>query len=313
MCFFPVNSSLAGNDNGDEVRNGGGLAEQYLVHALSSLPKIIDRCLIQAACAQNPQDRVILKQIKATVAQEIEQDVLKFSSERERPGFFIIDGYSRLAVTGNTVGSPIYYNLDLLYAKNEIRMNFGQAIQSLVHELGHHHGSTDHAALELLGAEVRREAERMVSEAPFFPHLSKLGFSVLGTEAKSFDSSGSLLLIFKDNAFDMTPHFTKILSNCDQSAIDPLASSAVQFFNLHWKYGKETSLAGEKILEGNVFLYCRHRYLKQYRKFYEFALKVKVDFKERFIFSSSQLVEAPKYLFTNRSDIVINDGGAIPN
>lgn len=153
----------------------------------------------------------------------------------------------------------------------------------------------------------------MVSEAPFFPHLGKVGFSVLGTEAKSFDSNGSLLLIFKDNTYDMTPHFSNILSKCDQNEIDPLVSSAVQFFNLHWKYGKETSLSGEKILEGNVFLYCKHRYLKQYRKFYEFTLKVKVDFKERFIYSSSMLDGAPKYLFTNRSDIVINDGGTIPN
>lgn len=306
LCFsFLISSNLFAK-GGDEVRNGGGLAEQYLAFALENLSVAIDLCLAKEDCASEAEGRTILQKIKSNLPQEKSARIIKFDSETKNPGFFTIDGVIKMAITGNKVGDPIYYNLDLLYKNNELRMSLAQATQSLIHELGHHLGYYDHEALELLGAQVRSFNEGSVNDVPFLPHLQSVGFSAVGTEVKSFFDDGSLLLIFPDKIVDLTRHFSKLLSGCQVSTVDPLASSSVQFFNLHWDHvSMGGKLKGERTLSGDVILYCKHKHMNEYRKFYKFDIAVNVNFANKFFYLGDRLISEPKYLFTiTKSQII---------
>lgn len=303
ICLLlPLNSFA----KGDEIRNGGGLAEQYLVFALENLGVAIDLCLAKNECAKSGEGRDILKKIKEALPQEKSANILKFASEKKNPGFFVIDDVVRLAITGNKIGDPVYYNLDLLYQDNEINMTFGQATQTLIHELGHHVGALDHGALELLGAEVRSFIEGNVNDVPYLPHLQAKGFSAIGTETRSFTNSGSLSLVFSDKKVDLSRHLAKISSQCDVSTIDPLVSSSFQYFNLHWDHMALGGIVkGERVLAGNAILYCRHRYSKEYRKVYKFNIAVNVGFAQKYFYISDRLVEEPKYIFVINKDGVV--------
>lgn len=299
MLIFLLNSSFVFARSGDEVRNGGGLAESYLIFALKNMDQTIAFCLSQSECAKKNDGREILKKIKASLSTEVKADLLKFSNEAKKPGFFTVDGYVRLAVTGNNVGDTIFYNLDLLYQNGEVKINYGQAVQSLIHELGHHQGIANHDQLELVGAEVRASVDGSISETAFLPHLNTQGFFALGTETKSFKDSGALILLFRDSMTDMTPHFSNLLNECDkdETSADPLESRALQFFNLHWNPAQVTTVTSDKILSGNVILYCRHKYTKYYRNFYEFNLGVTVQMGSAFIYKDAKLLARPKFLF----------------
>lgn len=298
MNFLHGQFALA--NSGDEVRNGGGLAENYIIFAMKSLDHSIDLCLLQNSCASKPGERDILKQIKIALPEEIKKDVIQFSSEAEKPGFFTIDGYPRLAVTGDHVGSTIYYNLDLLYRNGTVAMNYGQAIQSLIHELGHHHGIVDHNQLEVLGAEVRAANDGSINDVAFLPYLNGAGFSAVGIEGKSFKNNGLLALVFKQGMSDLTPQFKNLLTDCDPDVTGarPVLSSAIHFFNLSWSHNKENFTTGEKILDGNVILYCSHGISREYKKIYGFKLGVSARYQANyFTYSGMRFLEAPKLVY----------------
>nr|BDT27910.1 hypothetical protein BHI3_13760 [Bacteriovorax sp. HI3] len=299
FLFFLLTANHVFAKGGDEVRNGGGLAENYLTFALKNLGQSIDLCLAQSTCAKKEGERELLLKIKNSLPEEISKKVLNFASEAEKPGFFIINGYVRLAVTGDYVGSPIYYNLDLLYRKGEVFMNYGQAIQTLIHELGHHHGNVDHDQLEILGAEVRGVNEGNVSDVSFLPYLNGTGFSGVAIEAKSYKTNGLLALVFQEEMIDVTPHFTYLRSDCDPdlTGMRPVENSAIQFFNLHWIHNKENFMNGEKVLDGNVVLYCSHGITREYKKFYSFKIGVKARFGNYFLYQGLRFVETPKLLY----------------
>lgn len=299
ICLLLISQSVF-SKGGDEVRNGGGLAENYLTYAFENIDKSIDLCLAQVTCVQTSEERNILIQIKNSLPQEIAGNIVQFSTEQKKPGYFMVDGYVRLAVTGDNVGDTIYYNLDLLYRGNEVNMSYGQAVQSLIHELAHHHKIKNHNQLELLGARVRSAIEGSVNDVSYLPYLKNQGFFAIGTENKSFEKNGSLFLIFQEKIIDLTPNFQGLLSKCDSDATsaEPLKSSAVQFFNLHWNLGSLTNPNQEKTLSGNVVVYCQHLYLKQYRKFYEFKIGVKVSFTNAYEYKKSRIIGSPVYMFT---------------
>lgn len=286
--------------SGDVIRNGGGVAENYLVYALHNLGQSIDLCLAQPTCVQESSGRNILLKIRDSLPEEINSNILKFTSNAEKPGFFIVDGFVRLAVTGDRVGNPIYYNLDLLYSKDEVRMNYGQAVQSLIHELGHHQDEIDHVKLELLGTAVRNSVEGRISTADYLPHLNQASFLALGVEKKSFEHSGSLALIFKDQIVDVTSQFKEVYEKCDRTGLgENLKSRSIQFYNLHWLNGVP-HIPMDKLLSGYVVLYCRvqtSKGFKDYRKFFEFHMFIKVSFSDHFKYINSRIAGKYNYRF----------------
>ena len=293
------------SQGGDEVRNGGGFAEQYLSYALQSLPKMIERCLNSLACARDGRQQMILKKIKASLPFEIETEVVKFSSNRYRPGYFNIDGVERLAVTGDYVGSPIYYNLDILYKNGQVNMSLGQAIQSLIHELGHHHGATDHDALDLLGGEVRSLMESITIEAPYYLSKGRSPFSLASIKAMAIGSSyfdhennGTVILVFQNKTVDVGHHFQNILSQCDATPEKPNKKINMHFINLHWGYKANELVSSDKYLLGNVVLSCKDIYSRAHKKNFEFELKIKTSFEGyKYVYQSSELVAPPKLLY----------------
>lgn len=285
--------------SGDEVRNGGGLAENFLTHAFNNMNQSIELCLSQKECAEQNNGRSTLMLIKNSLAKELAQNPLKFSNDRLKPGYFNVDGYTRLAVTGDNIGDPIYYNLDLLYKNGEVKLNYGDAIQSLIHELGHHQKIHDHDQLELLGSEVRKYSAGTISTSAFLPHLNDQGFFAIALENKSFTNDGSLTLLFRNKMIDLSESFATLKNECvpDTTNIDPLQSSALQFFNLRWTPTTTSTVSSYKILTGNVLLYCKHKLVKQYRKLYEFQFQIGTVFTTTYEYKSHRLIDKPKYLF----------------
>ena len=108
----------------DEVNNGGGAAEGTLTYTFLNVGKYIDLCLSSDICQISEREKEILSQIKGSLEEEFAQEKpLIFISESSNPGTFIIDGEIKIAKTGSAVGGPIYFNLDLLYFKNNLIKN----------------------------------------------------------------------------------------------------------------------------------------------------------------------------------------------
>ena len=101
---------------GDHINNGAGLAERNVLFAYANLEKYIGLCLDFPSCRITPYERGLLERIRnAMPTERAAPEQIRFLSEREHPGTFIIDGEMKIAKTGSQVGSAIYMNLDLLY------------------------------------------------------------------------------------------------------------------------------------------------------------------------------------------------------
>lgn len=311
IVIGPLNLYARG---GDEILNGGGLAENYLHYALRNLNSAIEACLLKKDCYVSEDSQKILLDIKKSLPEEIALDVLKFESENKKPGLFKINGLNRLAVTGSTIGSPIYYNLDLIYGKKgQPLLSYRQAIQSLVHELGHHHGIKDHDKLEILGAAVGRTVEGFYSEVPFLPHYEGKGFFALSLDHNSFDGDGALAFFFNERVVDITPEFFPLKKICTTRAFgETLQGSAVQFFNLRWSWSADYKDPAEtyevRPLEGNAIVNCRYK-TREDRHFFDFRVLLSTESKfskglRSFVYLSHKFNDVPKYLFMEINPIL---------
>lgn len=292
---------------GDEVRNGGGLIEQYFTYALKILPNAIDRCLASHACSKNLSQKELLIKIKNSHQEEINAGILKFYSAHPTPDFFMIDGVERLAITGNYVGSPIYYNVKMLYDE-DVRIELGHAIQSLIHELGHHHGVVDHNSLELLGSEVRRVVETISMEIPYFVQSKITHFKVkaitvmaLGRGLDYDSDAGTLNFLFKNMTLDTNDLFKPLSKKCE--SLGNTVYNSLQFFNLHWDFKADELTSNYKYLSGNVNLYCMDKNSRILKNVFKFDMKIKVSTDGNYTYESSELVDEPKLIFSERLKI----------
>lgn len=290
---------------GDEVRNGGGLIEQYFTYGLKILPYAIDRCLSSFRCANSATHRELLIKIRDSHRLELDAGVLKFYLAHPTPDFFMIDGVERLAITGNYVGSPIYYNMKMLYDKEDTRIELGHAIQSLIHELGHHHGVVDHDSLELLGSEVRRVIETISMEVPYFVQSKITYFKVkaitvmaLGRGIGRDTDDGTLNFLFKNMSLDTTYLFKPLMSKCESLGNKSTVYHSLQFFNLHWDFKADELTSNYKYLSGNVNLYCKNKNLRIYKNVFKFDMKITVSADGNYTYESSELVGEPKLIFS---------------
>lgn len=290
---------------GDEVRNGGGLIEQYFTYGLKILPYAIDRCLSTFKCVSNDAQKELLLKIKDSHQLEINAGILKFYSTHPSPDFFMIDGVERLAITGNYVGSPIYYNTKMLYENEDTRIELGNAIQSLIHELGHHHGVVDHDSLELLGSAVRRVVETISMEVPYFVQSKVTYFKVkaitvlaLGRGIGHDADSGTLNFLFKNMSLDTTDLFKPLTSKCESSY------NSLQFFNLHWDFKADELTSSYKYLSGNVNLFCKDKQLRILKNVFKFDMKIKVSNDGNYTYESSELIAEPTLVFSERLRIL---------
>ncbi len=141
----------------DFVRGGGGLAEKNIDFAFVNLARFVNACLWNVSCDLTPAERTLLVEMLGDLPRE--QPPQFVSASRNKSLFQLAGGGPRLAVTEFVVGRPIYVNTDMLYQNDSPEgvkaLSVPDAVAMLVHELGHHHGWRDHAALDILGSKVQ--------------------------------------------------------------------------------------------------------------------------------------------------------------
>lgn len=152
--------SLVALAGGDIVGNGGGLSENNILYAFLHMKPMLESCVYTKGCGLTYPERDLLEKIYQNFDDELAGPGVRFASSKEQPDLFEVDdnGVTRTAVTGDSVGSPIYFNLERLYpiVNGEPQyVDVLTAVGFLVHELGHHHGVKDHTYLDRLGGKVR--------------------------------------------------------------------------------------------------------------------------------------------------------------
>ncbi len=194
------NVSWAGGDAG----NGGGVSEQYFVHAYLHLGDYIQICLDSDVCRLTPREQEMLVKILGSLPKEYKtKNQVQFLTGSRYKKFFTIDGLVRVAVTGNKVGDPIYVYDNELYSASGKPITLGFAIGKLVHEFGHHHGvkDTPNDWLDRLGEKVELGYERRALQDQTY--LSN-GKPITATYFASGAGFRELIVSNKDKAFDLT-------------------------------------------------------------------------------------------------------------
>lgn len=190
-AFFILAVSCCQLFAGGEAHNGGGAGEQNLTVAFLKLQVSIALCLTHSQCNLNKKERALLQEIERTLKNGKELvDQLVFKSEKQEPGFFVIDGVVKSARTGDDVGDPIYVNTDHLYTESKSGVlrpkNVVDDMGLLVFELAHHHGirkgadelkamdilcaklttflsATDHESTQIVGAQLHWNGKEQVN------------------------------------------------------------------------------------------------------------------------------------------------------
>ena len=267
----------------DEVNNGGGAAEGTLTYTFLNVEKYIDLCLSSEICQISDREKDILSQIKKSLEDEYAQEKpLIFMSENNNPGTFIIDGEIKIAKTGDAVGTPIYFNLDLLYFKNNLgiyeSIDIKTAIGIIIHELGHHHNIQDHSFLDALGAKVALGLNKHIQVSSFFSFNDQLQVIVLNE--KKENSFPQILLRVYDDLIDISDDFKKELK-CNFMAlpnlIDILPGISISFkrpkgavfHNIHWTNNTKieklitcTAANPDKCFDNNKDVHVENFYIK---------------------------------------------------
>jgi predicted Zn-dependent protease with MMP-like domain len=261
-------SAIANATGGDHVNNGGGLSERNILFAYEKMGKYIQLCLHSETCKLTTTQREILEKIQAGLPREKVRAQIEFASEKNLPGYFIIDGRVRLARTGSTVGSVIIINVDMLDTKNESGgvdpMSIAEGVSLLVHEFGHHYGSYSHEELDLLGVRVSMMLQQKMIVTPMIPWTSEISAQVFNPDLSSFPD---VLLTVGDEVIDISKQYRQAVKCIDFKVPIPvlpipdivLASSAPEssmLHNVHWDKIKESETSVSVKIIGNVSNRC---------------------------------------------------------
>lgn len=256
---------------GDDVGNGGGLAEKNFLIAYSNLESYTKICLDLDACRLDDEQKRVLSAIIQSMPQQrrIEEQI-QFSSEKRNPGFFVLDGQVKVAKTGSTVGAPIYVNVDLIYSKNKfgeiVALSIPEATAILIHELGHHVSSLSHAELDLLGVRVSLFLQNRIQTTPLLPWNQQISATIVqGSQLESFPQ---VLLNVGETVKDLSAEF-------EDSVYCPVFNvpipflpfpdlqfgkqkpRGVLFHNVHWeKASRKEGEPGKFSIRGNLTHIC---------------------------------------------------------
>lgn len=270
---------------GDRVGNGAGLAESHVFHAYLNLSTYIGYCLNNPSCNLQDDERSLLKQIKTSLPREYEtENQVQIIDKEKGSDFFTIEGFIRIAKTGDNIGDPIFVNKKLLYNKsvygNQTPISLQDAIALMVHEMGHHHQELNHDKLDLLGTKVARVLNGRAQAVSFFPHDDSITATVVNGNRTNLNSE---LLIFANGEwFDAST----ILSDKIQCPTLPKNIPILRHFftqkpygatlhNLHWEtvVARPNGKSQKFFLEGKLALFCKPTSdSADYEKGYSFEL-----------------------------------------
>ena len=270
VLFAMMSTAQAWRFGGDDVGNGGGLAEKNILQALANLDFYSKLCLDGVRCNLSEKERGILSEILRTLPKAKQNvDLIVFASEKRAPGTFIIDGEPKVARTGSTVGHPIYVNVDMLYTFNKMNklepISLSQATAILIHELGHHVSKASHLELDLLGVKVGNVLQARIQSTPVLPWSQDVEANIVsGDEVESFPQ---ILLTVGDEMWDLSKTFRASV-HCPVFTLPipilpfpdlqfgkkpPLG---VVYHNVHWEKGAQNDGAGEYRITGNLTHVC---------------------------------------------------------
>jgi len=274
-------SCLSFARGGDHVDNGGGIAEKNVLYAYNNLSKYLNLCIHAEGCKLSPKQKQLLKKIAESLPAEYQdKEQLKFLSEKKNPGFFIIDGEVKVAKTGDSIGSPIFVNTDLLFQKDAdgtfIPTSLSEAVAILVHEFGHHHGNWSHDELDLIGVKTSLMLNQKVYSSPLIPWATDLQLTVVNYNVNN--SFPDVLLAIGEDLIDLSERYKKtvrcptltlpipILPIPDLDlAWTPARGSILH--NLHWtqmnkdKKNSENQNIPRLEIRGNITKKCEHKNL----------------------------------------------------
>jgi hypothetical protein len=255
---------------GDDVNNGGGVAERTVLYAYSKIDSYIKLCLNSDTCKLKISEKDLLNKILAALPQEhASADQIRFASEKESPGTFLINGEIKAAKTGNKIGSPIYFNRDLLTSKSIHNIfepiSLSNAVSLLVHEMGHHHLSKfEEADLDLLGIKVSLLLDQEINQTPVFPNNRNINAVIINDKVTTFYPE--VLLYIGDDVYDITEKFKDALLCLKPISLNPLPDPEnpmplkkplkVTYYNIHWDTFAENNGQGVFQILGNLILDC---------------------------------------------------------
>ena len=256
---------------GDHINNGAGLAERNVLFAYANLEKYIGLCLDFPSCRITPYERGLLERIRnAMPTERAAPEQIRFLSEREHPGTFIIDGEMKIAKTGSQVGSAIYMNLDLLYVTNAAGAVTAHSLQdsvaTLVHELGHHQGERAHTVLDVLGLKVAAQMARLTYVTPLLPLEAPVAVHVLNAsgahpvpEALLYVNNELMNVSEEIQAHIRCPLFSIPIGfgPFDGITIPSHPAKGMLVHNLHWKGVSDEDGATTFTAEGNLTMDCK--------------------------------------------------------
>lgn len=243
--FFPLVllASLAHASGGDFVGNGASFIEIQTQVLFTSIRAPLELCLNSSECGLTETEATWLRGILDGLDRE--SDRIYFESEKQTPGFFLIEGEVKAAKTGLGVGSPIYLNRDFVNADTSTAF----LIALLVHELGHHLGVRDHRALDLLGSKVAHVASAR-TQTGWHYSFPKLGYQAL---ASPHVDHFALLWRGQNAVIDLGYLFRRALCGGDPA-------TTLHYVNLHWgdRLTQVSSSRYEFPLEGRVMYHCEN-------------------------------------------------------
>lgn len=246
--FFTL---LAWGGGGDWIGNGARLSENRVLMAYGSLEKYLQATLSDRTQSLDEDQKLLLEKMVRDIPLEkkMNRAMIQF---RPHSSIFIIDGKSKVAVTGLALGDTIFFNQDLIHYSegpdkySEISLT--QAISLLVHEFGHHQGVTDHTYLDQLGAIVAHQARFEEVWYTLYPQNKNLGAQLIAPR-EGIRASSMLYLVDRSKHINLVSIIER-MKLCEEFKVG-LRMETLNFWNLHWSQplGKTPQLNGFLMLE----------------------------------------------------------------
>jgi predicted Zn-dependent protease with MMP-like domain len=223
----------SGSGGGEIIGNGGGLAEGTFEYAYQILASVLKDCIDSGYCVETSKDLELLTEIREITKKNIQNSqYLIFLSGEDYSNLFVdvSSGEVRTAVTGLKPQSPIFINTNHLYDEKTAISSWSvaSAISLLVHEVGHHTGTTDHVYLDRLGQKVRRFFE--IDTTSIEQHLSANEAKVFIWRSSEKNYKFDIFFFWNDMRFDLRNY--RVESRLCPEGFDV---ADVDFSNLHWK------------------------------------------------------------------------------
>lgn len=272
---------------GDWVGNGAKRSEGLFRFSYSNLDEYIQECL--RFCELNNEEKGILSQIRESLPRErlLNADQLQFSKDQDL--FTLDDQVTRIAVTGNEVGSNIFINLTLADGDQFSELGFesylAMATSVLIHELGHHHGVQDHQWLDLLGTKVGK----IVFGRSQYYFLNPLSSSIsayhftLSFHEESDSSHDQLVINDLLASFDISAELQKYFVCPKDKKANVIGT---RFWNLYWEIEENAQL----VLSSQLRLICKHQQEVSDHPDFMFKLFLKFDWEKK-LFNSFNLIQ----------------------